>query len=71
MYVIRLKRWQHGKTGSTRHKFIDGEHARTFADGYQAALRDLGRTDYTVHVYKDGVPYYESDYTEYRQVTPL
>lgn len=71
MYTLRIKRWRKGKVGTTRHVFDTEERARDFADGYKAALTDVGRTDLYVLVYHNGTLYYESDYNDHHYGTPI
>lgn len=50
-YCIKIKHYAKGAYGKTRHKFSTRTKSIMFAAGYQAALRDCGRSDLYVVVY--------------------
>lgn len=48
-YVIMVKKWKKSRWGRTRHKFDLLIQAQIFAEGYAAALHDVG-LDYYVSI---------------------
>lgn len=48
-YVIMVKKWKKSRWGRTRHKFVRLIQAQIFAEGYAAALHDIG-LDYYVTI---------------------
>lgn len=48
-YVIMVKKWKKSRWGMTRHKFTRCVQAQIFAEGYAAALHDVG-LDYYVTI---------------------
>ena len=57
LYTIRLQKTKKAKSCRTIYTFDCGEKARDFANGYNAALRDLN-FPLIVHVYEDTHKYY-------------
>ena len=50
-YQVKLQHFKKGANGTTRYSFSTKLKAVIFASGYQAALRDMGRTDLYVSVW--------------------
>ncbi len=60
-YTIRIQRYDKHKICRTRHRVEFAENARSFAEGYRAALHDVGLDSFNVYVYDDkGVQYYKA-----------
>ena len=61
MYTIRIRQYKKSRIGRTRHSLDCGDMARVFADGYKAALKDMG-LPHDVFVYdREGRLYYECE----------
>lgn len=60
-YRIKLRRYKQGRYGCTLYTFPIRVRAVCFAEGYQAALHDVGLTDVYVSVHDEkGVRVFEA-----------
>lgn len=49
-YIIKIRRYKKGVSGTCRYRFTLGTFAKPFAIGYQCALRDIGIPDLHISV---------------------
>lgn len=60
-YRIKIRRYRRGAHGSTQYRFPVKVQACAFADGYRAALCDVGMNSIYVSVHdENGVKLYET-----------